>query len=169
MNINKLIWDFILQEKGYMIAYICFLMAFPITSVWLPSYYGQILSEIKDGKPPRFKMMVILILLVTVMYAILGKLDSSFIPKLQAYVRVHVVKVILDKYENNFEEQELGTLISKIVKLPIVVRELVRQFRNYVAPLVMVFIGVIIRFLMINAKIGFNCVSFYDTSSLCYI
>jgi ABC-type bacteriocin/lantibiotic exporter with double-glycine peptidase domain len=62
--------------------------------------------------------------------------------------------MVFDSYKDKFEEQELGVLISKIVKLPIVIRDLMYHIRNYVVPLCMVIPFVLIWFSLIDKKLG---------------
>lgn len=154
MDINKLIQEFLRDNKKFLIAYILFMLAYPVTSVILPKYYGQIVDDLKENKQPQFKLILILIIVTNSMYLIMDKIDTIFIPKLQAYVRVNIVKVILENYEDKFEEQELGVLISKIVKLPLIIRDLARSIRNYIVPIVLVLFLIIIRFMMIDKKLG---------------
>lgn len=154
MNINKFIEEFLKDNKGYLVAYVLFMFAYPITSVYLPVFYGKIVDSIKNDETPKFHVTVILLILVNLMYLMLDKLDAIFIPKLQAYIRVSIVKVVLENYKDKFQDQELGILISKIVKLPIVVRDLVRQVRNYLIPIVLVLIMIVIRFTVIDKRLG---------------
>ena len=48
----------------------------------------------------------------------------------------------------------LGIAISQIVKLPLVVKDLATHIRNYIIPLILILIAVIIRFFNINKKLG---------------
>lgn len=159
MNVTELILEFLKDNKGYLMGYIVFMIAYPISSVYLPKYYGQLIDNIKNNETPNFKMVAILLLLVNIMYLILDKIDTIFIPKLQAYIRTNIVKVVLENYKNKFKEQDIGILISKIVKLPIVVRDLVRQIRNYIVPLVFILIMVIFRFMTIHKSLGVICIT----------
>jgi ABC-type bacteriocin/lantibiotic exporter with double-glycine peptidase domain len=130
------------------------MLAYPITSVILPKYYGKFVEDLKSNKTPNFRVTIFLLVLTNLMYMVLNKIDTIFIPKLQAYIRTNVVKVVLENYKDKYQEQELGSLISKIIKLPIVVRDLVRQFRNYIIPLCLVLIMVVVQFMMIDARLG---------------
>ena len=154
MNINKLVQKFLKDNKLYIVVYIVFMMAYPLTSVLLPKYYGQLIDDLKEEKKLQYKKPLILLIVTNIMYVFLDKIDSYFLPKLQAYIRVHIVKAVLQNYKDNFEEQEIGILISKIVKLPIVIRELARQIRNYIVPLIFIFLMIIIRFMIIDKRLG---------------
>lgn len=154
MDINKLILEFIKGNKGFLVAYILFMLAYPITSLILPKYYGEMIEDLREDRKPKFNLVLILLAITNVMYLTMDRIDTIFIPNLQAYIRSNIVKVILENFEDKFEEQELGVLISKIIKLPLVVRDLVRSFRNYIVPITIVLFFVIIRFTMINKRLG---------------
>jgi ABC-type multidrug transport system fused ATPase/permease subunit len=148
MNVNKLIENFLRENKGFLLSYIVFMIAYPLTSVLLPKYYGQLFDDLKEGRKLRYKEALVLLLVTNAMYTIV------FLPKLQAYVRTHIVRVVLENYKDKFQEQEIGILISKIVKLPIVIRDLARQVRNYIIPIVLILIAVVGRFTVIDKRLG---------------
>ena len=156
MNINKLILEFLKDNKGYLVAYLLFMLAYPITSLILPKYYGEMIEDLRENKEPKFKLVLLLLAITNAMYLIMDRIDTVFIPKLQAHIRSNIVKVILENFEDKFEEQELGVLISKIVKLPLVVRDLVRSIRNYIVPITIVLFFIIIRFMIIDKKLGIS-------------
>ena len=47
MNIDKLILEFLKDNKKYLIFYIIFMVAYPIAAVFLPKYYGIIVEKFK--------------------------------------------------------------------------------------------------------------------------
>ena len=154
MDVNELIVEFLKNNKKYLYFYILFMIAYPMSSVFLPKYYGEIVESVKNHKVPKFKTAFILIIVVQLMFFVLNKMDEVFIPKLQAYIRVNIVTEVLKNYKGKYKEQELGSLISKIVKLPIVVRDLVRTVRHYIFPLLLILLLVVVRFTMIDKRIG---------------
>lgn len=95
-----------------------------------------------------------LIILTNLMYLFMSHLDTIFIPKLQDYIRINIIQVIIDKYKESFEEQELGSLIGKIIKLPPVIRELAFEIINYVGPICLILIITIVKFTLIDKRIG---------------
>ena len=137
-----------------MIFYLIFIISYPISSVLLPQYYSKVIDDIKNNKNPVFKKILLFFLISNSMFLALDKIDTVFIPKLQSFIRKNIVKSVLNTYKNNFEEQDLGIAISQIVKFPLVVKDLARQYRNYIIPLIFIMIGVLIKFYNINKKIG---------------
>lgn len=150
-----MIKDFLKENKIYVAAYCMFVLAYPIASVVLPSYYGQIIDDLKENKNPPIKITVFLMVFVTIMFRILDEIDAIFMPKLQIYVRMNIVKAILHTYKDKFQEQDLGSLIATIVKLPIVIREIVWGIRTYLIPLISTTVCSIIKLLLIHPPLGY--------------
>jgi ABC-type multidrug transport system fused ATPase/permease subunit len=153
-DINTIIQEFMLQNKTYLYAYVFFTIAYPISTIYLPKFYGNIIEDVEEGKKPNLMFVFMLIILVNIMYLVLDKLDNDFMPKLQAYVKTNVLDVIMTTYKNTAQEQNIGKLVSKIVKLPIIVRELAWQTRNFCIPLVLIVVLVNVQFTLIDPKIG---------------
>ena len=154
MDINQLIINFLKDNKSYLITYTVTMMAYPITAVVLPNYYGKIIENLQALKKPRFTVAIMLIVLTNIMYLFMSHLDTIFIPKLQDYVRINIIQVIMDNYKDKFEEQELGALIGKIVKLPPTIRELAFEIINYIGPICLILIITIVKFTLIDKRIG---------------
>ena len=154
MNLNQHILNFFKANATYVIVYFIFMLAFPITAVFLPKYYGKLLDNIKNEEPLQYKTILCLLILTNIMYITLDSIDAVFIPKLQSFIRTNIVKIILEGYKDRFEEQEVGILISKIIKLPMVTTELFHAVRNYIMPLLFIIVMVLIRFTIINKKLG---------------
>ena len=154
MDINQLIIDFLKDNKSYLITYTVTMMAYPITAVVLPNYYGKVIEDLQALKKPRFAVVIMLIILTNIMYLYMSHLDTIFIPKLQDYIRINIIQVIMDTYKDKFEEQELGALIGKIIKLPPVIRELAFEIINYIGPICLILIITIVKFTMIDKRIG---------------
>jgi ABC-type multidrug transport system fused ATPase/permease subunit len=154
MNINKLVIEFLKENKVFLLAYIVFMISYPISSVVLPKYYSEIIDNIKENKHPNFKKTILIFLANNSMFLILDKIDTIFMPKLQSFIRKKIVDSVLNNHKNDFEEQKLGLAISQIIKLPIVVKDLARQIRNYVVPIILIFISVVVRIFSINKKLG---------------
>ena len=153
LDVNDMIKTFLKNNKAYLVGYIVFLCAFPITAVFLPKYYGNMINELKNNKIPKFKSAVFLIVLVNIMFWVLDIIDNIFIPKLQTYIRMNIVKCVLENYSET-SEQNVGEMISKIVKLPIVVKSIASQLRNSIVPILLVLIMVVVQFSWIDPKIG---------------
>lgn len=154
MDLTTLIKNFLKDNKGFLAGYLLFMLAYPISSVYLPQYYGQILEELKNDQQLRLREAIFLIIVSNAMFVALDKCDAIFIPKLQAYIRTNVVQVIIRTYEDKYQEQELGNLMAKIIRLPLVVRDIARQIRNYIIPIGIILMLTVVRFARVHASLG---------------
>jgi|UniRef100_A0A6C0IZH3 ABC-type bacteriocin/lantibiotic exporter with double-glycine peptidase domain len=166
MNTNKIIVNFLQNNKQFVLIYLVFMLSYPVSSIILPQYYTKLIDDIKENKNPKILKTLAIFMANNFMFLILDKIDTVFMPKLQSYIRQNIVKSILEKYKNNFEEQDLGVTISQIIKLPVIVKELAFQIRNYIVPLLLIFVGVIIRFSIIDIKLGVLTISMVIVSCL---
>ena len=154
MNLDQIIRVFFKNNKGWVAGYIFFSLVFPLVGVVLPKLYGTMIEALKDGKDPNIKSIVILIAISIIMTAILNKIDSIFVPKLQNYIRENVVDVLLRKNANNQKEHNMGELISEIVKLPNTVRVIFAKVRGDVLPVIISSIFIVGRFMYVNVYLG---------------
>ena len=154
MDLSDLIKIFLKDNKKFLLAYVLLMLAYPISSVYLPKYYGKLLEELKNEQPLQIKNVIILIVVSNIMFVALDKCDSIFMPKLQAYIRTNIVHTIIRAYEDKYQEQEIGKLMAKIVRLPLVIRDLTRQIRNYVIPICLILILTTFRFARIHTSLG---------------
>lgn len=172
MDVNLILKEFFIKNKSYLYVYLVFLLAFPISSVLLPQLYSNVLDDLKEKKEkPRFVPLLICLFITTCMFRALDYIDSEYIPKLQAYVRKNIVKKVLDNFQDNFDEQEYGQLLSQIIKFPIIIRELFTKLRNHICPTILILFFVCGKFLLIDKRIGtifligLLCISYFTIKS----
>ena len=154
MDINDIVYNFLKGNKQFIALYMIFMFVYPATSVVLPSYYSKNIEEIKAGVKPTFDKTLGVIVGLNIIFFILEKIDTHFIPKIQSYVYMNIVEKILETNKNHFGELNIGELMSMIVKLPIVIRDLFRQLRNYIIPIFLILGVTALRFYIINPRLG---------------
>ncbi len=130
-------------------AYVFYSLAAPIGDVFLPHYYGKVIDNLANFPPTKtFSCNKTSICIIMVLWAVkqylsrsLDKLDAVFIPKLTAYFRNEIVEKILFYYEHRPEDPKVGELLSKIIRLPSIIRDLFNQVRTMILPnfLIMLF------------------------------
>ena len=98
MNTNKLIVKFLKNNKQFVLFYFIFMFAYPVSSIILPQFYIKLIDDIKENKNPRIIKTLAIYMTNNVMFLILDKIDTVFMPKLQSYIRQKIVKSVLEKY-----------------------------------------------------------------------
>lgn len=151
LDINQLVWDFIRDHPAQLGGYAVLLLVFPLAIVVIPKYYTQIIDTLKQDKQPDFRILLGLLLLANLMFTGLEKLDSSYIPKFQEYIRYRLTRAVLEHYkEKPYDTQQVGELISMLVKLPLIVKELINHFRSDILPLLFVVVAMLAEFALID-------------------
>ncbi len=164
-DIKKTILAFIRQNRKAMGLYLILSLSSPIAEVLLPKYYGEIIDDISRWKKARFSPMnastkrtittiIVLWGVLQVLYQALDRLDAKMIPKLQGFVRKHIVLDVIETFKDNHQEVEIGDLLAKIVKLPLVIRDLAHQIRHFILPTFLVVLAVAGYLFYIDPRLG---------------
>jgi ABC-type multidrug transport system fused ATPase/permease subunit len=163
-TIFSIIIDFFLQHKSIIALYFLLGLSTPIISVALPHYYGKILGALQHKKPmhelkPKFIQLVALWITAQVFYSAMDRIDKFVLPKLQAHVRTKLVELVIEHTKFNFQEISIGDIISKLLKVPVIVKELFTQIRYVFLPSFMTLFFSVMYFFYVNPKLGFlSCV-----------
>ena len=139
MNVNQMISEFAQDETNvkYITGYIILMIVSPITSVIFPKYVGKFIECMKTNESPDIKIMSLFAVISVTLHFWLEQLDAVFIPRLQSYIRIKIVTKILSDFRNNYKEQEVGMILNKIIRLPVVIRDIFTQLRQQIIPLIM--------------------------------
>jgi ATP-binding cassette subfamily B protein len=138
------------------------MIAFPLELVVQPHFYGKIIDGVSKSIPSKIMennkhiIMILIGLWIVnqILYASLDILDSYVIPKVQSYVRTNLVNDIIYTFKNNYEELEIGSIISKVVKLPHTIRDIQHQIRNFFLPTIIILVVAVTYFYFINKTLG---------------
>lgn len=161
-SIKNVIKDFIGSHTWIIFAYSFLMIAFPLELVVQPHFYGKIIDGVSKSKPSKIiennkHIIMILIglwIVNQILYASLDTLDSFVIPKVQSYVRTNLVNDIIYTFKNSYEELEIGSIISKVVKLPHTIRDIQHQIRNFFLPTIIILVVAVTYFFFINRTLG---------------
>lgn len=142
MKITNIIINFILENKIAILGYLFFTLAVPLSNVYLPYLYGQIISEMNEssGITPAVKTKLILVvvmwLVVQAFWASMNMIDSYFIPQLRSHIRKYIVDRVVEANRENYSFGELGWVLAEIVKLPDEVAHMFTNIRNHILPMI---------------------------------
>ena len=160
MYILKIIESFIKNYKFIIFLYILFtLLAFPLEAIVIPQIYSHFFSILNNKtKKETFFKYFILILFVFIIIYVAGFLTSwsenLIIPELNKYIITYIFKNILKKYNNNYEDIELGKLITKLTTIPQYLKEFASDVLIWVFPRLLAILIINIYFLVLNWKLG---------------
>lgn len=178
-SIKQTIINFIRENKFEVAAYLFFTISYPLGEVVLPHYYGKIIDDLGGvehadaGKGKSSKsggeskgalvlnsmktngiIVVLLWIVIQIFSAASNKLDMYMVPKLQSYIRKNIVMNVLETYKENHKEMNVGELIARIVKLPVIIRDLDYQTKAFFIPTLWILISSVIYFFSIDVGLG---------------
>ena len=133
--------------KWSMLAYFVLLfVAFPIEQIVFPNIYGKVVDLL--GKPSKRSLFdrtkwylvgaVGLLILSQALFTLIDTIDAYTLPALQSFYREQLLRDVFETFQREYDTLPTGNVVSKIVKLPLVVRQIYHQLRNYVLPTVIV-------------------------------
>lgn len=138
------------------------LVAFPVEQLAFPTIYGNIVDIL--GKPSRASLFartkwyligaVMLLMLSQVMFTLIDTVDAYTLPALQSFYRDRLLGDVFSTFQQAYETLPTGDVVSKIVKLPIVIRHLYHQCRNYVMPAVIVSVCACLYYCYLDWSLG---------------
>jgi ABC-type bacteriocin/lantibiotic exporter with double-glycine peptidase domain len=158
MNTLNLIKSFVTSNKQIFIIYIFFsLLSYPLESLVIPNLFGSFFADIKNGSnnyKTFFFKIIFFTLLINFSYSIMSYIDSIIISDFNEYAVNELYKKILLSYKSEFQELELGKIISRLNTLPGVIRELSTDLFNWLLPRAISIIITVIYFFYINTQLG---------------
>lgn len=134
--IKELYYNFFMENWQLYVLYLLTLLSLPLQKVAIPHYYGEIISSLKDKKLDRskhfFGILLGLWVFIQVLSIGISYVDNYIWPKFHAYVRQYFFDVIIDRYNQNFQELKLGEILTKLIKLPWILDDISTQVQRFV-------------------------------------
>lgn len=134
--VKELYYNFFKENWQLYILYLLTLVSLPLQKVAIPHYYGEIISSLKDNKMEQSKKFFVILLGLWLVIESLGigisYVDNYIWPKFHAYVRQYFFDVIIDRYNQHFQELKLGEILTKLIKLPWILDDISTQVQRFV-------------------------------------
>lgn len=112
------------------------LVSLPMQRLAMPHYYGKIIDALKSNKMDDAKKLFGIILVIWIAIQGLG-IFLSYIhkliwPKLNTYVRQTFFDLIIDRYNQEYQDIKTGEIQSKLHDLPYVLDDVYNQFQKFI-------------------------------------
>lgn len=120
--INKLFFDFFNKNLNlYFLIFLCKLKI-PIKSLAIPHYYGKLTSFLSNNKIYDAKYIFMVLILLWISVQVLSYISSLIFselnPKLIGFMRMGIVKKIIEAYKFNYSDIEVGRFLTKTINSP---------------------------------------------------
>lgn len=134
--VKELYSTFFRENWKLYILYLLTLLSLPLQKVAIPHYYGEIISNLKSKNLDKSKYYFAILLLLWIVIQTLGiglsYVDNYIWPKFHAYVRQYFFDVIIDRYNQHFQELKLGEILTKLIKLPWILDDISTQVQRFI-------------------------------------
>ena len=134
-SLSTLYRNFIGENWKLYSLYLLTLVSLPIQNIGIPHYYGEILSNLKDGNIAISKKYFGILLVIWIIIQILGigisYVDSYLGPKFHSYIRQYFFELIVDRYNIDYQELKIGSILTKLIKLPWLIDDILNQVQRF--------------------------------------
>jgi ABC-type multidrug transport system fused ATPase/permease subunit len=160
MYILKILLSFIKKYKFTIILYIIFqMLAFPLEAIAVPQIYSRFFSILNsktkvDVFIKYFLIIVFFLIIVNFSNAITTYIESFMLPEINEYIINYIFKNLLIKNENQYEDVDLGKLITRLSTVPQHLKELITSFCTWVLPRMLTIIIINIYFFYLSWELG---------------
>jgi ABC-type multidrug transport system fused ATPase/permease subunit len=156
ISIHELLIQFILKHKIKVILYFLFtVISYPLQNIYIPDYYGKVISSFKDGSNLIYMIKILLLLYV------LGRVFDELVlfcqylilPNFSEYITGNVFALVINNFNYDFENIKIGEIISKMTKIPDILFEYSNLFRLDFLKQLFIFIAAFIHYATISNTI----------------
>jgi ABC-type bacteriocin/lantibiotic exporter with double-glycine peptidase domain len=126
---------FLKDNWKYYIIYLITLISLPLQNVAMPHYYGEVINSLKDENLVKSKYLFTVLLGIWVLiqgFSIgISFVDNYIWPKFHAYIRQFFFDLIVNRYNQNYQELKIGTILTKLIKLPWILDDISNQIQRF--------------------------------------
>lgn len=127
--------EFVKEHWKSYILYLITFISLPLQSVAMPHYYGEIINSLKDANLARSKYLFTVLLGIWILiqgFSIgISFVDNYIVPKFHAYIRQYFFDLIVNRYNQNYQELKIGTILTKLIKLPWILDDITNQIQRF--------------------------------------
>ncbi len=152
--------SFLSQHWKLIIVYIfTTIFAYPIESIALPQFYSYFFEAIKrDQRTSTFiKYFIILTAILTITYSsasLQHYYEAILLPEINAFYIDYIYKNLIRKYQNEYTDLDMGSIIGKMTSIPTIMREITSDVAAWILPRVLAILVINIYFFSIHWKLG---------------
>lgn len=141
MHLYGFLQDFVKHRPLMVTTNLAFSLLIPVQDIMLPHFYGKLIDSLTNNAD--IFMNVVYVLSIFVMlelgYIISDWHDIKTSAGFQTFTRQEILRNLMHKYEKNFADLYLGSLMSKVVKIPYTLVIWYERLKYHIIPYVLVF------------------------------
>ena len=146
--------QFYKDNKWKYIIYMLLYIRVPLKQIGMPHFYGKVIGALNNKDTNTAGKLLLLLLGIWIVLQILNLtkeyLYTKMWPKIVAFSEQTLFKKIIDAYNTNFKELKVGELVTKLVKMPWILDEIIYYIHFFSENVVMMISNLI--YLSIKSK-----------------
>ena len=120
MKIFDIINNFVKKNRGMTSLYIIsVIVLYSVKDIIIPRIFGQIFDQQTQLKQRKFLIIfgIIfgLLLVYNIFYVLVDKSISSLVPRFSTYTNNLIYKLILERYNEDYQEVKMGETITNLI------------------------------------------------------
>jgi ABC-type multidrug transport system fused ATPase/permease subunit len=131
------------------------IVSYPLQNIYIPDYYGKVISSFKDGTNLIYMIKILLFLYV------LGRIFDELVlycqylilPDFSEYITGSIFSLVVNNFNYDFENIKIGEIISKLTKMPDILFNYINLFRLDFLKQLFIFIAAFIHYSTISNTI----------------
>lgn len=137
VNINQYFVDYLWENKLLFLSFIVLLGTYPLQKVIMPKYYGTVISALNSNNNGSAfigaaKSLLYLYTFVQLLFALLHLVQGRIIPNFSEFAIQRIFSNLLNNKHLNFENLEIGEILAKLMKLPMIIYKYLDLLRTVV-------------------------------------
>lgn len=159
VNINNYFLEYLKKKKIIFIIYCLLLIVYPLQRIYLPQYYGKIISNLNSNKNKFMndvKILIFLFILIQILHLFSSVIQGFLLPEFLNYSTVKVFNYLINLNELDYENIEIGSTISKIAKIPTVAFKYFDIIKSLFFSQIIIFIFSIHHYYKLSKNIAFS-------------
>lgn len=161
-DVANLVVGFVKEHPWLIATNMSFLFIHPVQDIVLPHFYGKIMDSVSKGESVHDYLVTVISLLVItqVMSLVADYHNAKLVPVMETWMRKRILERMLEKYEDENNEIEIGQVIAKMAKLPNTIVQWLDKFKNFILPYTLVYSCAFVYFYFVDKQI---CLAFLLT------
>jgi len=162
MTFNKILLGLVEAHPDIFGYYFLILLFQPVRDIVLPHFVGKLYGAAKgEGGSVGVNLGIIvgLIVVIQIVSILADYVEVQMHPAIYKNIRELLMTAIFKDKETNFSEVDVGTILTKVVKLPGVIHHHIDLIRDKMIPLAMTMLAAIGYFFWVDWRLGLAILS----------
>jgi ABC-type multidrug transport system fused ATPase/permease subunit len=133
------VYKFTEEHIGILVAYVICICLVGLQGIFIPHYYGILVAGLSQIKENIFMETLPSILFLIALWSgfqmleiAISFMDSEIVPEIQHFSRTELVTQTVNSHSNSYQEVEVGSIISKLVKFPEFISDCFYKLKSFV-------------------------------------